>query len=168
MAGQLVCQMALPGMASGVAFSHDGTAVATTCMRFAGGSFAEAFVHVGDARTGAQRFLTSSDDGLTEVVFSPLSDLVAATGGDKLVLLEARSGVKTMDVEVGPLAHRPIFSPQGQFLLCGSAHRTMLFDVMTGQRVWERDHAGPREQLRALAFGPDGTTIAEGLPTVVR
>jgi WD40 repeat protein len=54
------------------------------------------------------------------------------------------------------------FSPDGKYIVCGSNHSMQLWNIETGQEIWERIING------FVAFSPDGQYIVSGSDDIVR
>src|SRR5262249_8394309 len=94
------------------------------------------------------------------VAFSPDSQTVALTGGNKLALVDVATGKeKLAHPIIAGLLRCVAFSPDGQILACGCDDQTVrLWNPVTGQ---ERSYAhGSR--VFSVAFSPDGTMLASG------
>jgi WD40 repeat protein len=147
-----------------VAFSPDGRTLASC------GD--DDKVHLWDARTGASRaVLQGHQDDVESVAFSPDGTLLASTSWDRSVKLwdvEKGREVATLTGHTVP-ALGAAFSPDGTLLAtCGGTWGT--FDIGPGRgelKLWDvasrSEQAsldGHHERVFAVAFSPDGRTLA--------
>jgi WD40 repeat protein/tRNA A-37 threonylcarbamoyl transferase component Bud32 len=145
-----------PERALGVAFSRDGTRLASTGVR----------VHVWDADSGQEVLTLEGPDGwgvFNSVAFSPDGTRLAGAGPDKAVLVwDARTGrqVLALSGHTRP-AVAVAFSPDGTHLATASKDNTVrVWDAATGEETFCL--RGHRDAVRCLAFSPDGTRLASG------
>ncbi|MER5528601.1 CHAT domain-containing protein [Streptomyces sp. NPDC002677] len=68
-----------------------------------------------------------------------------------------RAGIDTGHWVVSLAIH-----PQGRLLATGSRKRVQVWDVITGQSMWERRLGGWSTMVNAIAFSPDGSRLATG------
>lgn len=94
-------------------------------------------------------------DSFTWITFSPDGRLLAASGRDFVTAWEVATGRPryTIRGHGGRLA----FSPDGKYLACGGED-IRLYDAGSGTEVRRFDR--PSGYIRALAFSPEGTTLA--------
>ncbi|OAI39995.1 hypothetical protein AYO40_00875 [Planctomycetaceae bacterium SCGC AG-212-D15] len=90
--------------------------------------------------------------------FSPDDKLLAVSGEDKVRLLEVATGqvVQAFDLRFG--AAPVSFSADGRLLAVADDTEIAIHDVTTGKKMhaWK----GHRSRVRAVAFAPDGKTMA--------
>jgi sugar lactone lactonase YvrE len=144
------------GLVYGVAFSPDGTLIATV-------SDDDTAV-LWDVATGRTvRALTGHTRDIAWVAFSPDGTLLATSGTDGMARLWDVATGHTVRVLTGHTGHvfGVAFSPDGSLLATGSAdQRPRLWDVATGQSV--RTLTGHTGTVIGVAFSPDGTLLATG------
>jgi WD40 repeat protein len=138
----------------GVAFSPDGTLLATTSY--------DCTVRLWDLATGQPaRTLTGHEDVVRGVAFSPDGTLLATACYDCTVRLwDLATGQTTRALTGHDRAVRGVaFSPDGTLLATASDDRTArLWDLATGQTT--RTLTGHESTVDALAFSPDGALLA--------
>jgi serine/threonine protein kinase len=145
------------GAASSVAFSPDGTTLAS-------GNSTDP-VHLwrlgGRFRRGATTL--PGDTGVMSVAFSPDGATLATGNCDKTVRLwqlATRTGMATLSGHSG-WVHSVAFGPRdGGILATGGDHTVRLWDMRTGRCAAVL--AGHSEIVREVAFSPDGTMLASG------
>jgi RNA polymerase sigma factor (sigma-70 family) len=153
-----------------VGLSPDGKTLATKDDRF---------LSFRDAATGKElrRLKYLPDSGGSRAVtdwltFTPDGTQVAATlMGDAVRLIDVGTGAVTRTFEPGAAASACVFSPDGKLMATGGYEReegvylARLWDVGTGKEL-RRFPAGNSPagsgSRRALAFAPDGATLAGG------
>jgi WD40 repeat protein len=157
----------LPGYVAGLAFSVDGSRLAA-----AGPNHT---VRIWDATTGAElgdfrdRTLGGFGYGSSDtsrVAFSPDGTRIASAAGhsatrnDEVLIYDVAEKTVTMRLQ-GHAGDVPAvaYSPDGQFLVTGSADRTLRrWDAKTGQQLLVfRGHGGA---VHDVAYSPDGRRIA--------
>ncbi len=146
------------GWVNCVAFSPDGTAVAT------GG--ADGVVRLWDTATRAQtRQLVGHADSVLAVAWSPDGASIASGGNDKVVgIWDAASGHLAWQLAGHNHAVNGVaWSPDGARVASGAA-TVRLWDTVTGRQVLH--FTGHNHSVRAVAWRPDGTTIASGAESV--
>jgi serine/threonine protein kinase/WD40 repeat protein len=151
--GKLVRSIPLPGLPASVAWSADGTTLATTC--------ADLKIHLWDAATGIRRAtLEGSTSGGLHAVFHPQGTLVASNGWEgRLRLWDAVLGQPVLNVSDWLLPH---FSNDGRIVVETEAGLTsyqvdpaleyLTFAHASSVRASYR-HAGIRRDGRVLATG---------------
>jgi WD40 repeat protein len=142
------------GRVFGVAFSPDGTLLATTSE--------DTTVRLWRTATGTHiRTLTGHTDTVRGVAFSPDGTLLATTSTDMTVRLwQTATGahIRTLTGHTGTV-FRVAFSPDGTLIATTSADMTSrLWQTATGAHI--RTLTGHTGELGGVAFSPDGTLIA--------
>ncbi|MFG2819268.1 NACHT domain-containing protein [Kitasatospora sp. NPDC048365] len=97
----------------GVAFSPDGTLLATACRQA---------TQLWDAGTGDE--VLQIPDPSTRVVFSPDGSLLATVSGKHARLWDARTGARLLEIPHGNWVQAVAFSPDGALLATASDDRT--------------------------------------------
>lgn len=160
---QLLTTQPTNGFFSAIAFSPDGTRLAT----IGGGLSASSQILVLDAATGSECARWLGPPGITgSIDFSPDGRKVAATVGDyrhqgELVVGDMASGEL---IKLGRAQGTVVFSPDGTRLAAHSAliphpAEVSLWDVATGRQLLVlKGHAGMSAQ-DGIAFSPSGDRI---------
>jgi WD40 repeat protein len=158
------------GAVYGVAYSPDGTTLATAGM--------DGTVRFWDPATGSpRRVLRAHAKGVVSLAFSPDGARLATVGSEALglnatvhptadtaKLWDVASGdeVRRLDVATSgssPFGDAVAFSPDGRRLAVPRADRRVaLFDADTGRLI--RDLAGHTAEVNVVAFSPDGRRLA--------
>jgi WD40 repeat protein len=175
--GRQVRQIAAPGTA--LSFSPDGKLLALV-------GRGSRTVHAWDPATGQEVFKLDGPRLLRAVAFSP-DGKTLATGDEQATIrlwdVATRRQLHEMDMKSGAESLSLAFSPDGKNLACAGAWNEggipkgitinlqrrvtitgkegfllLLWDVATGQEV--RRLAGPKASIRAVAYAPDGKTLA--------
>jgi len=151
-----------------VAFSRDGRTLAS-----AGG---DTLIHLWDPGTGSElRRLESHTGSVRAVAMSNDGRLLASGGEDGIVYLwEPRTGHQPRRLEghTGSV-YSLTFSPDGSLLLSGGRDASLrLWRTSNGQplntpaayrpQLVEKGLPEPKNPVRAVAFSPDGRTLASG------
>jgi RNA polymerase sigma factor (sigma-70 family) len=160
-----------PGRATeAVGLSPDGKTLATRDDRF---------LYFWDAATGKElrKLKYLPDAGGSRAVtdwltFTPDGKQVAATlMGDAIQLIDVEAGTVTRTFAPGAAASACVFSPDGKLMATGGYEKEQgvylarLWEVGTGQelrRFPAGSFPGGNGRKRALAFSPDGATLAGG------
>lgn len=157
-----------PTSVTSVAFSPDGRILATGGVgnRDPRGSDSTTVI-LWDVATGKRRTTLVRDFDVESLDFSPDGRILATAGLDPRILLwDARTGVRRgilkreYDLNGFPCA---LFSPDGRILAACSESTPVMWDVATG-KILPRVEILTASSTRtyALAFSPDGRTIAAG------
>lgn len=146
------------GMAEGlgdrvrkVVFSPDGGLLAAGALKGA--------LHVWNTRDHyALAYRKTCSGDVRGVAFSPDGTRLATADMEAIHIWDASTGeeLATLPGEAGPLA----YSPDGQRLAAAAQFDVRLWDTASGQPLITLDE--PLEPIRAIAFSPDGTRLAEG------
>jgi WD40 repeat protein len=153
-----------------LAFNADGSTLAAGCLVSSG-------VRLLDVATGKERTRYTAHDprGISSIAFSPDGKMLASAGVDGMVKVWEPAGAKeqfSFRASTGG-GHAPVaFSPDGKMLACGCNSylrinnqlgflgEVKLWDIGSGkERARFQGHIG---NLRAVAFSPDGKTLASG------
>lgn len=108
-----------------------------------------------------RRYLTGHAGGVQNVAFSPDGEtLASADGQGHIILWDAKTGAS---INKNLTGYQVSFSPTGRILASsgGDESDIILWDVATGQPLHQpvkRQTSG----IRAIAFSPDGQTLASG------
>ncbi|MEQ4304498.1 trypsin-like peptidase domain-containing protein [Plantactinospora sp. B6F1] len=151
----------LPGDAVGMAFSQDGTSIATV-------SRSEPTIVLWHVASGRRvRTYDKGGAGLG-VALSPDGSLLAAGGGDNSVRVWQTATGRQMAVLAGHEKYvtSTSFSPNGRLLASGSADGTVrLWDVRDGRaaNVPVLRPPGGDEFVKEAVFSPDGRHVIAGL-----
>ena len=143
------------GAASSVAFSPDGTMLAS------GNSGQPVYLWRIGGRFGRKGAALADDTDVMSLAFSPDGATLATGNCYKTVRLwhlNTRTCIGVLSGH-GGWVHSVAFSPDGGMLATGSGDRTVqLWDVSTQARV--ATLTGHSEMVREVAFTPDGTLLA--------
>lgn len=126
-------------------------------------------VAVSDATTLEERWVTELPYNPAALGWRGDGSAVLAYAGDTIYEWDAVTGTPVRSVTIPPIGY-PTFSPDGS-LIAGTEPRDNLadtelatWDTDTGEKLLTFDHvASPRGRVSALAWSPDGATLAVGL-----
>jgi RNA polymerase sigma factor (sigma-70 family) len=112
------------------------------------------------ARLGSVRFRHGYNT--FKVAFGPGGKVVASAGvGPGLCLWDAATGKPLLRVPLPPLAHSLALAPDGKRLVLGGSV-ARLIDTSTGKELRRLEPSRKMLDLDAVAFSPDGKTVAAG------
>jgi WD40 repeat protein len=153
--GELAYLSGHAGAVNGVAFSSDGTRLASAS--------ADRTVAVWDTLSWRRLVVLRAGTELNGVAFSPNGRMLAAAGQDGTITLwNANTGVRLGVLPSdGSAVESVAFSSDGSVLASGSKDGAVtLWDRTTGRRV--RTLSSGEEAANSVAFSPDGTRLAAG------
>jgi 5-formyltetrahydrofolate cyclo-ligase len=152
-AARLLLQVSHHDEVSSVAFSPDGTRLAT------GGG--DGIVSIWDAGTGEEQLRLGHEQFVLTVAFSPGGTRLATGGGDgKARIWDAVTGELFWEFAHGEWVHAVAFNAHGTSLATGSRDATArIWDVVTGAENLRVSHA---DAVYAVALSPDGKRLATG------
>jgi WD40 repeat protein len=173
-----VVQDLIPHRAIRVAFSPDGTRLATwrgntariwdattgkqqarlihgePVLAFSGGKTAR----IWDATTGQQQLRITRAVPVLAVALSPDGTRLVTGGGDKTARIwDATTGKQRRKVTHGEPVLAVALSPDGTRLATGGGNTARIWDAATGKQQLRLTHG---ELVLAVAFSPDGTRLA--------
>jgi WD40 repeat protein len=145
-----------PERVSGVAFSPDGTRLATSCVDGTG--------QLWDAATGQPIGGALRHGGaVTAVAFSPDGRHLATGCADgKLYRWEATTGAALGPLGDGVPIQKVLFDPQGRWCLAVGGTRVQVWDLASGTALATLDHAGA---VTDAAVSRNGATLLTGTDT---
>jgi hypothetical protein len=148
------------GAVTGVAFSTDGTRIAT--------SSGDQTAKIWDARTGQEMITLKGHAGeVRGVAFSPDGTRLASASSDGTVKIwDVKTGQQwlTINVDREGGVWSVAFSPDGTRLACKTVDGTVwIRDAKTGHEALTLKT--PNGSLGYMAFSPDGTRLANGTLT---
>ena len=147
-------------VATGVAFSPDGKLVATIGPNYT--SSAAATVNLWDAASHEELGGALTVDATAPIVaFSPDSSTLVTANGATVSFWDpfiSRQIGALIRGGFSPLA----FAPHGQILAAGTLHGADLWNVATRRETGRPLRIGPTDGAQAVAFSPDGKTLAMG------
>jgi uncharacterized delta-60 repeat protein len=158
--GREVARLAHQGGVEAVAFSPDGTLVATGSR--------DNNARVFEARTGREVARLAYQAPVVAVAFSPDGTLVATGSYDKTArVFEARTGRELARLAHQKTVYAVAFSADGTLVSTGSADNTArVFEARTGREV---ARVTQQDEVVAVAFSRDGALVATGsLDTTAR
>jgi len=151
--GREVARMAHQEAVSAVAFSPDGTLVASGSEDWTARVF--------EARTGRQVARLAHQGPVNAVAFSPDGTLVVTGSEDHTArVFEARTGREVAKLASQEAVYAVAFSPDGAQVVTGSQDgAARVFEAHTGREV---TRLAPQGAVHAVVFSPDGTLVATG------
>ena len=146
------------GGVTSVAFSPDGKTLAAGYYARGGGGGGVVLWDVAGRKRLAERPLDVPEGGVQSVAFSPDGTTLAAGYADRIGAINTLTGdIITGDIGVAPAA----ITGDGSVVSSGGV---VLWDVAGRKRLAERPLDVPEGGVQSVAFSPDGTTLATGIP----
>ncbi len=140
------------GQASGLAWSPDGTRIASWYNANSG-----QVAQVWDAATGRLIYNTA-DQGIISVAWSPDSrQIVVADQQMNILVLDAATGQTRITYQGADNLRLVTWSPDGQYLASVDSSGTTIWDASADQRI--AFIAGRHQTERAITWSPDGKQI---------
>ncbi len=150
-----------------VAISPDGSTIASANASFNDPSLSELFaIHLWDAATGDYIRSIAVSAPITSLAFSPVdTQLAAGTVAGTLLLVDAEAGETAAEVGSTPPADGEVitvvqYSDDGSLLAVGTGTTITVWDATDPQNLTTVQTLTTDAPIRALAFTPDGETLA--------
>lgn len=135
------------GAVSGVAYSPDGSRIATSH---------PGAIKVWDARTGVLLFKVN---GSGYCMFGPDGKQILRSGASKPTVLDAQTGKVLLELD-DPKNSRAVFSPDGTRILTGNQFAVVqVWDARNGTLLFKLEDNTGRLSMGTLAYSPDGKQI---------
>jgi len=154
-AGALLALMVHDDMLEAMAFSPDGTRLATASE--------DETARLWETATGREVARMEHDGAVSSVAFSPDGTRLATASSDKTARLwETATGREVARMEHEDGVWEVAFSPDGTRLatVTDKGKRARLWETATGREVARTEHDGAVPVFARFAFSPDGTQLA--------
>ena len=148
--GSELARLKNDGVVEAVAFSPDGTRLATASR--------DGTARLWEVATGREQARLEHDGWVTRVAFSPDGTRLATSNDRTARLWEVATGREQARLQHDGVVEAVAFSPDGTRLATASRDGTArLWEVATGRELGRMKHV---TSVRAVAFSPDGTRLA--------